>query len=435
MSHIGIISPPVPGHLNPFGALGRALQRKGHRVTVFNMCDVEASVRAEGLEFCALGAIDHPLGHLPESLRQLSQLKGIAALRFAVAAIRFTTRMFCRDAPDAVRAAEVDLLLVDQTEAAGSAVAEYLGLPFVTVCNALALNRESSIPPPFTAWRYRRGVLNEARNLLGYRIWDALVSPVTAELAGFRKAWGMRPYRNLEDSFSTLAQISQQPPGFDYPRQKLPDTFQYVGPFRYSSARQVPFPWERLDGRPIIYASLGTLQNRTVELFRCIAEACQGLPEQLVISTAGGLSAAEIATLPGSPLVVSYAPQPEILTKARLTITHAGLNTVLDSLSQGVPVVAIPLTFEQPAIAARLDWVGAGTAIPYKGISAGKLRSAVQTILGSDQALRGAKRMAESIRRAGGVERAGAIIETVLAKTEAGRSRAGAAGAAAGPSF
>jgi MGT family glycosyltransferase len=243
----------------------------------------------------------------------------------------------------------------------------------------------------------------------------------------------MRPYRNLEDSFSRLAQISQQPPGFDYPRQKLPDTFQYLGPFRYPSARQVPFPWERLDGRPIIYASLGTLQNRTVELFRCIAEACQGLPEQLVISTAGGLSAAEIATLPGSPLVVSYAPQPEILTKARLTITHAGLNTVLDSLSQGVPVVAIPLTFEQPAIAARLEWVGAGTAIPYERVSAAKLRSVVQTILGSDQALRGAKRMAESIRRAGGVERAVAIIETVLAKTEAGGSRAGTAGAAAGP--
>jgi len=46
----------------------------------------------------------------------------------------------------------------------------------------------------------------------------------------------------------------------------------------------------------------------------------------------------------GSPLVVEYAPQLELLAKARLTITHAGLNTVLDSLSNGVPLVAIPIT-------------------------------------------------------------------------------------------
>jgi len=39
------------------------------------------------------------------------------------------------------------------------------------------------------------------------------------------------------------------------------------------------------------------------------------------------------------PLVVEYAPQLELLAKARLTITHAGLNTVLDSLSNGVPLV------------------------------------------------------------------------------------------------
>jgi len=55
------------------------------------------------------------------------------------------------------------------------------------------------------------------------------------------------------------------------------------------------------------------------------------------------MNAEAVQRLPGSPLVV-YAPQLELLAKARLTITHAGLNTVLDSLSNGVPLVAIPIT-------------------------------------------------------------------------------------------
>jgi len=101
------------------------------------------------------------------------------------------------------------------------------------------------------------------------------------------------------------------------------------------------FPFlERLTGQPLIYAS-GTVQNTKQEIFYCIAAACDQLDVQLVLSHGGGMNAEAVEGLPGSPLVVEYAPQLELLAKARLTITHAGLNTVLDSLSSGVPLVAI----------------------------------------------------------------------------------------------
>src|SRR4051812_3137739 len=116
MSHFGIITPPVPGHIHPFAALGRALQRRGHRVTVFHMPDLEAKIHAEGLEFHAIGLDDHPLGHLPQSLLELSRLKGMAALRFTADAVERTSIMFCSEGPEAVRSANVDVLLVDQME-------------------------------------------------------------------------------------------------------------------------------------------------------------------------------------------------------------------------------------------------------------------------------------------------------------------------------
>ncbi|MEH2214536.1 glycosyltransferase [Nostoc sp.] len=68
-------------------------------------------------------------------------------------------------------------------------------------------------------------------------------------------------------------------------------------------------------------------------VFRCIAAACAELDVQLVIAHGGGIRKEIVRSLPGSPLVVEYAPQPDIMAKASLTITHAGMNTTLDSLS------------------------------------------------------------------------------------------------------
>src|SRR5204863_8127131 len=75
VKHFGIISPPVSGHLHPFGALGRELQARGHRVTCFHMLDVEDKVRAQGMDFEPIGLKDHPRGSLPESLKELGALK------------------------------------------------------------------------------------------------------------------------------------------------------------------------------------------------------------------------------------------------------------------------------------------------------------------------------------------------------------------------
>jgi zeaxanthin glucosyltransferase len=411
--HFGIICPPVPGHLHPFGALGRELIGRGHRVTFLNMADVEIAARSEGLDFRPIGQSDHPAGSLPLSLSQLGKLQGLAALRFTIRAVKKTTEMICRDAPEAIRAAGIDVLLVDQTEPAGGTVADHLGLPFLTVCNALALNQEPSVPPPFSDWTNGAGWWRGLRNSAGYAVSGAVMSPVTRVIASYRQRWNLPAHRTPEDSFSQLAQISQQPPAFDFPRTRLPSTFHYCGPLRNASGINVPFPWERLDGRPLIYASLGTLQYSKENLFRCFAEAASGLDVQLAISHCGGLTQKAIDALPGKPIVVNYAPQREVLQRAKLALTHAGLNTVLDALTYGVPVMAVPITFEQPAIAARVHWAGAGRALPLRGINAQTLRENIAVILNDPSYARKAQRIADSIRQAGGVAYAADVIENI----------------------
>lgn len=142
------------------------------------------------------------------------------------------------------------------------------------------------------------------------------------------------------------------------------------------------FPWERLDGRPLVYASLGTLQNGVESIFREIVEACSGLGVQLVLSLGGsGIALEQIQATDRRALIVPFAPQLELLRRASLCITHAGLNTVLEALSQGVPIVAVPITNDQPGVAARAAWSGTGKVVPFKGLKAEALRAAIKRVL------------------------------------------------------
>ena len=409
--HFGIISPPVPGHIHPFGALGRELQARGHRVTLFHMPDVEERARHEGLDFVPIGGSNHPRGSLAESLAQLGRLSGFAALRFTIAAVEKTTEMFCCDAPEALQKAGIGFLLADQTEPVGSSIAQRLGIPFVTIANALAMNREASVPPPFTAWRYSKSAPARIRNRLGYAMSDRAMTSIRRVIGKYRAQWKLPALRSAAETFSNVAQISQQPPAFDYPRRELPGSFHYVGPLRRELSMPLPFRWEKLDGRPLVYASLGTLQNARAETFRCFVGACRGLGVQLVLTHGGGLDQAAEADLAREAIVVSYAPQLQLLERASLTLTHAGLNTVLDSLSCGVPMVTVPITFEQPAIARRVEWCGAGRTVPFSKLNAARLRTAIQDVLGNSAYRRNAERVRESIRHAGGVRRAADLIE------------------------
>lgn len=414
MTKIGVICPPVSSHVNTMLALGKELKQRGHHVTFFQIPDIESKVLAAGLEFFPIGESEHPLGSLDRFQAKIGQLKGLAAIRFGIVVTRDMTATICREAPAALKQAGIKILLVDQGEPAGGTVAERLEIPFVNVCSALAANYEASIPPTFTSWAYYNTWWAYLRNQMGYFVHDLLIRSIIAVIAEYRQQWKLPAHRCSNDTGSPFAQICQQTAAFDFPRTTLPKCFHYTGPFQKSLLQSVPFPFEQLTGQPLIYASLGTLLNRRQEIFHCIAAACEGLGYQLVISLGGGGRTADFQELPGTPLVVEYAPQIELLARATLTITHAGINTMLESLSYGVPMVAIPITNDQPGAGARLRWTGAGEVVPLAQLNIPRLRTAVQRVLTEDSYRRNAKRLQESILQSGGVVQAADIVEQVI---------------------
>ena len=382
---------------------------------IFGIADTEAHVRAAGIEFCGIGADDHPPGTLKQLDQHLAQLKGIAAFRFTLDRVRNSTRMLLREGPDAVRAANVDALLVDEAEFAGN-VAEHLGLPWISVALLPPLLPDDRFPPFWLGWAAGQDWLSRLRNRLAIRLLLRVAAPIFRDVNRQRSAWGLKPLTRPEDGLSTLAQITQMPEALEFKiRGSRPTGLHYTGPFVRAQLRPpVNFPWDRLDGRPLIYATLGTLQNGSEAVFRTITHACAGLDAQLVLSLGGGLDPARLGRLAGDPLVVRFAPQLELLKRAALVITHAGLNTVLESLSEGVPMVAVPLGNDQPGVAARLKARGACVVVSRHRLSPTRLRNAVTLVLQDAAYREAAKVLQRSLQQIDGPNRAIDLIEEVL---------------------
>lgn len=396
-------------------ALARRLEQRGHQVVLFGIADMEARVRAAGIEFHRIGAEDYPPGTLQRLDQHLGELNGLATFRFTVERVKNTARMVLRDGPEAVRQAGVEALLVDEADMGGN-VAEYLGLPFVSIAFFPPLLTHNCIPPFCFGWSGKQDWLSRLRNRLGGRLLARFAAPIYAVVNQQRLKWGLRPLRRSADGLSPLAQIAQLPAALEFPTRARSPLLHYTGPFLDRGQRPpIDFPWEKLDGRPLVYASLGTLQNGSEGIFRIIADACNGLNAQLVVSLGGGLDPARLGALPGSPLVVGYAPQLEILNRAAAVITHAGLNTVLESLSEGVPMVALPLGNDQPGVAARVAARGAGVVVSRRkwGLKR-RLRSAIRAVLDDPRYRQAARSIQAEMQRVDGLALAADIVEKSL---------------------
>jgi len=422
MAHVAILCPAAGGHLFPTGSLGCELRRRGHEVTIVARSGAAPIAEQLGLPLCELPEEDGPEFRPPtRASLAVARLFGFAPYVGLRARFRYNAEFYLEMVPALLRDLRVDGVLVDQTILAGGTIAEQLGIPYVSVCSAMHWNREAEVPPHFTDWSYAQNSWARARNAMGYAAWDHYVQPALKIINRYRTSWKLPPLPSVEGIYSPLAEIAQTCAEFDFPRRELPETFHYGGAL--AADRPCPnddFPWDQLDGRPLIYASLGTVSsNRRHEIFRKIAVACADLDAQLVISAGSWeedekVTRHDLSELPGNPLVMDFVPQIALLKKADLLITHAGQNTVVEALTLAVPMVALPRGADQPALAARLERSGAGLRTSFFHLSARHLKQLVQRALSEESYREKVRSLQQGMIATGGVQRAAEIAERAL---------------------
>lgn len=139
--------------------------------------------------------------------------------------------------------------------------------------------------------------------------------------------------------------------------------------------------------RPLAYAAVGTLFNERPEVFRAIAQALHGE----VVMAVGRADPRAIAPLPPRVRAVPWVDdQAALLRRARLFVSHGGMNSVSEALCAGSPLLVLPQTAEQAVNARRVAELGAGRILFDDQPPASAIRAEAEAVLASDAAARAA---------------------------------------------
>jgi MGT family glycosyltransferase len=282
------------------------------------------------------------------------------------------------------------------------------GIPWVRIasCNPAEM-KDHAVPPPFSG-------LPSGDPAQWDAFWAAYRdahADVHAAFNEFCQEQGAPPLPR--DDFmheSPWLNLYLYPDEIDYPRARP------LGPHWHNlqacvratdAAWNVPEALAEEDG-PLIYLSLGSLGSADVELMRKLIASLGGERYRVIVSK--GPQAKEIE-LPANMAGAEFLPQTSILPKVDLVITHAGNNTVTESLYFGKPMIALPIFWDQHDNAQRLDETGYGVKLDTYGHETAELTGAIDRLL-SDQAL--ASRLgtiSARLRDRPGTERAAELLE------------------------
>ena len=175
------------------------------------------------------------------------------------------------------------------------------------------------------------------------------------------------------------------------------------------AAWELPEPLASGDG-PLVYLSLGSLGSADVELMRSLIGSLADSRYRVIVSKGPQHDQLELA-----PNMVGeeFLPQTSILPQVDLVITHGGNNTVTESLYFGVPMVVLPLFWDQYDNAQRIDETGFGARLPTYAHEPGELSGAIDRLLADEALAARLEAISARLQAAPGTERAANLIESL----------------------
>jgi len=382
---IGFVSMPLSGHLNPMMALARRLQSRGNEVVFFGVPDVEPFARAAGLDFVPYGETEYPVGSIDKVYSSVAQLHGFEVVRHSCMDLNpDLTRVAFDYLAEKLATTSVEAVVIDTIHFFIELVPLSMSIPYVHVWNVLHLDFSGATPASLFSCPLDTSPEGLNRNAVNLHKIGAILGPIAEIARSYAEKVGLKiDWNDPAATVSKLAVITQTPKEFDFPGISWPAQFHYAGPFHDDEGREpVLFPWDKLTDKPLIYASLGTLVNGRYDLYKHILEAVEPLEDvQVVLSVGKNINPENLGPIPSNTIVVRSAPQIELLKRAALCITHAGLNTTLESLAHGVPMIAIPIGYDQPGTAARIAHHGTGEFLEVDELTTDRLKGLIEKVL------------------------------------------------------
>ncbi|MEU2318213.1 macrolide family glycosyltransferase [Streptomyces althioticus] len=392
MSTVAFVNVALRGHINPTLPVVAELVRRGHTVTYHTTAAFEPEVAAAGATVFRYPGDGPPLAGPPTPVTLLEQLARTAleTLPSVLSDLRLT---------------RPDVLVHGAACPWGPVTAAELGVPAVSLFTTMAFGRR--VPSPARASRTLLAeALTRPRSLLGYLRARLL-------LARRYRTRGL-PLVDLVNARQPLNLVftsrAFQPEAASFDR-----AYRFTGPSVGARPSDPAFPFDTLRP-PVLYVSLGTVFDAGPSVLRSFAAALAPLGGTVVVAT-GGTDPAALGALPDNVVARRFVPQPELLSRAALFVTHGGMNSVNEALYAGVPVLVVPQGADQPQVARRVTELGAGLTVRPADATEAAVHALARRLLTEPRFREAASALRVEQRRAGGHLRAADEIEALLRRT------------------
>ncbi|CAJ1049066.1 LOW QUALITY PROTEIN: UDP-glucuronosyltransferase 2C1-like [Xyrichtys novacula] len=271
--------------------------------------------------------------------------------------------------------AKYDLVLTDPVFPTGIIFAHYLRLPLVFNVRwtsfgeghfSIAPSPLSYVPLPGTEFSDKMSFLQRVLNILGYGFGKyGAASHVSIHYDGI-----IRKYLQQDTDLESLYQaadlwLMRVDFVFEFPRPTMPNVI-YMGGFQCKPAKPLPADLEEFvqssGEHGVIIMSLGTIVAKLPPDFADeIAAAFARIPQKVIWRHKGKRP----ANLGNNTLLVDWMPQNDLLghPKIKLFVAHGGTNGVQEAIYHGVPILGVPLIFDQRDNLFKIETKGAGKNI------------------------------------------------------------------------
>lgn len=409
---ITILAMGSRGDVQPYVALGVALQKSGVRVRIATLEAFAQFVTGYGLECYA---IEGDLASVMNSQVADNARQADNPLKFALSFNELKKFGLALQAGLFAACQDANLVIYHPGMALGYFAAQARGIPSVL-----------GLPFPMTPTRaypslifYDGPRLGGGYNLLTYKILHQIFWMASSgnlrdfwkrEFGGLPAQFGSPFSRQTSATHPTVVSCSPHvfPQADDFPPHIHHTGFWFLDeePGWTPPAALTDFLQR---GPAPVYVGFGSIGDpkQAAHTARTVAEALRRAGQRGILAT--GWQGSSDEPLPENIFTLESAPHSWLFPRMAAVVHHGGAGTTAAGLRAGVPAVVIPHGLDQPAWARRVRELGVGTSLPRKKLTAERLAEAIGVVSKSEMRA-AASALGEKIRAENGAEKAAKVI-------------------------
>jgi len=390
MSKVLFLSIPAHGHVNPTLGLVNELIKQGEEITYFCSEDFKEKIEKTGAEFKSYKVEEN----LFKRKHNTSNDMKIDKLLDGINETLKSSDKIIKDILNQIKDKKFDYIIYTAMFPFGNAIAQILKLPSVSSFAVFATPKE--------LMSQDKGLMDE-KLMKNHPAIDTY-KKVSEQL---KEVYNVEMPHNIFELFFNKGDINiaYTSKYFVAHPEYYEDSFKFIGPPIYDRKENLDFPFEKLEGKKVVYISLGTVFNNTDSNLYDIFFKTFANTDDVVVMTAYNVDLSEF-DIPNNFIVRNYVPQSEVLKYTDVAITHAGMNSTNDLLYNNVPFVAIPIGADQPYMAKRAEELGATISLDKDNLTPEILRNSVKKVLTDPSYLENIKEISNSFKGAGGYKKA-----------------------------